>query len=69
MTGPWRKSTRCGGSTTCVEVGWWAVTVGLVERPVRLGVLIRDSADPDSPQLALTRSEFAALLNQIKEGR
>ena len=54
----WRKSTRCGASNTCVEAA-------------RTGrrVLVRDSADPHSPALALTPAAWRGLLATIKEGR
>lgn len=52
----WRTSSRCGGSTTCVQAG--------AAGPV---VLLRDSADPAAGVLALTGAAFANLLTTIKE--
>lgn len=56
--GPWRKSTRCGASNTCVEVA-----------DARRAVLVRDSTDPDGPRIALDREQWAGLVAVIKEDR
>ncbi|MFG2001726.1 DUF397 domain-containing protein [Spirillospora sp. NPDC048911] len=53
---PWRKSTRCGGSATCVEAG-----------PRHGLVVIRDTADRDGPFLTLTPTGWFQLLIKIKE--
>lgn len=53
--GSWRKSSRsAGNSGNCVE----ARLAGPVE--------IRDSKAPQLGSLAMTRSDFAALLNSAK---
>jgi hypothetical protein len=61
MTIRWRKSSRSqGGGNNCVEVG----LPGLAEAGP---VLVRDSKlGEGSPRLAIPRTEFAALLNNIK---
>lgn len=60
MTGPvWRKARACGANGTCVEVGH-GQGHGVV--------LVRDSADPDGPRLALSRDAFAGMVAAIKEG-
>jgi len=51
----WRKARACGASNTCVETA----------RDER-GVLVRDSADPAGPVLALTPAAWAGLLDAIK---
>ena len=54
----WRTSSRCGANGTCVAAA-----------PHPAGVLVRDSADPAGPVLALTPTAWAGLLDTIKEGR
>lgn len=54
----WRKASACGASNTCVETA-----------RAPHAVLVRDSADPEGPRLALSRDAFAGLLAAIKEGR
>lgn len=54
----WRKSSYSGGDTgQCVEVST------NVAAP-----LIRDSKNPEGPCLALRRSQFATLVQQVKAG-
>ena len=55
----WRTSSRCGANGTCVAAA--------PAHPA--GVLVRDSADPAGPVLALTPTAWAGLLDTIKEGR
>lgn len=51
----YRKSTRSGGSGgNCVE---WAHTPK--------GVYIRDSKDPEGPELLVTQAEWTGLLNAV----
>lgn len=61
MTGPvWRKARACGANGTCVEVGH-GQGHGVV--------LVRDSADPGGPRIALDREQWAGLVAVIKEDR
>ncbi|MFI0372245.1 DUF397 domain-containing protein [Actinomadura sp. 1N219] len=54
----WRKSSHSqGGHGECVEISTNTSTS-----------LIRDSKDPDGPQLALRQGELATLISQIKDG-
>jgi hypothetical protein len=56
--GQWRKSSRSGGnSPNCVEIRY----AGPVE--------VRDSKAPSIGSLAITRTEFAALLDSVKLSR
>lgn len=55
----WRKSSYSGGANTnCVEVAGTGVVVA-----------IRDSKDPDGPELAFTPAEWKAFTRQVKAGR
>ncbi|RAY15583.1 DUF397 domain-containing protein [Actinomadura craniellae] len=53
----WRKSTRSGGTDNshCVEVADLGGMIG-----------IRDSKDPDGPNLALPAQPFATFLSRVK---
>lgn len=66
----WRKSSRCGASNTCVEVAARSACSNdsnCVEVGHAAGVvLVRDSADPDGPRLAMSRRTFAGLVAAIK---
>ncbi len=53
----WRKSSRCGDSGQCVEVAF-----------VDDVITVRDSKDPDGPQLRFTRSEWVAFLEGAEQG-
>lgn len=73
MTKHWRKSTQCGGSGTCVEMGSWRVSCGASGTCVEVGasrdhtiIGIRDSTDKDGPQLHLTPLQAATLFDVIK---
>ncbi len=55
---PYVKSSRSGGSGgNCVQ---WAFT--------REGVYVRDSKDPDGPELLLTYDEWADVVDQAQRG-
>jgi len=55
----WKKSTRSGVDTNCVEVA-----MNLLPE----GVAVRDSKNPDGPALQFTRSEWAAFVGGTKDG-
>lgn len=52
----WRKA-KASASTNCVEV-----------RRVILGVDVRNSRDPDGPQLCFTSAEWDAFLDGVRKG-
>lgn len=54
----WRKSTRSGSATNCVEVA---------QAPGEIAV--RDSKDPEGGQLRVGPSEWGSFLNGLKGGR
>ncbi|WP_235828499.1 DUF397 domain-containing protein [Actinomadura rubteroloni] len=62
MTTPttaWRKSVRCGGSATCVEVA--ALAAGLVGA--------RDSKQgPAAPALAVRPAGWASFVSRVRAG-
>jgi hypothetical protein len=54
--GPWRKSRRSNGQAECVEVAC-----------TRPGVIaVRDSKDPDGPQLAFGPGPWRTFATQVK---
>ena len=68
----WRKSSF-SDTTNCVEVGWrkssYSSTTDCVEVDNRENyVFVRDSKDPDGPELAFTRSEWEAFIQGVKAG-
>lgn len=52
----WRKATL-SGNNGCIEV-----------TPLRDGVALRDSKDPDGPMLTYTHHEWSAFLDGAKKG-
>jgi hypothetical protein len=57
--GPWRRSSRCSGESTCVEVA-------LLDGD---GIGIRDAKLPaSSPYLAVDRDSWRAFLSGVKAG-
>ncbi|GAB3671004.1 DUF397 domain-containing protein [Saccharopolyspora tripterygii] len=54
----WRKSSRSGSSTNCVEVAHVADEIA-----------VRDSKNPDGGQLRVGPSEWGTFLNGLKDGR
>ncbi|MBX6765716.1 MAG: DUF397 domain-containing protein [Actinomadura rubrobrunea] len=55
----WRKSSRCGGSTTCVEVA--ALPGG--------GIGARDSANEGGPELTFSAAAWGSFVAEVKRGR
>lgn len=55
--GLWLKSSRSYGSGDCVEV-----------RAMNGDIRMRDSKDPDGPQLAFNRREWAAFVAGVRAG-
>lgn len=51
----WRKSSRSGNSSNCVEVALGPEAVG-----------VRDSKDPTGPHLNFTHAEWIAFLHAIR---
>lgn len=71
----WQKSTHCGASNTCAEVATWvkashcsneANCVETASVPEQ-GFAIRDSKFPDMPYIELSDTQFARLLNDLKQ--
>jgi hypothetical protein len=60
----WRKSSYSGtqDESECVEVA------ALPGRPAR-AIGVRDSKNPEGPELALSRHDFRALLTRVKGAR
>lgn len=56
--GQWRKSTRSGGADNCVEVATY--------EDRRVGV--RDSKNPDGPNLVFSPDAWATFINGAKQG-
>ncbi len=54
----WRKSSRSGSSTNCIEVA----------RATDL-IALRDSKDPEGDQLRVGASQWGAFLKGLKDGR
>jgi hypothetical protein len=54
----WRKASACPSGATCVEI---AVTTGG-------GAAMRDSKDPQSPELHFDGAGWSAFLNQARAG-
>ncbi|GAA4074037.1 MULTISPECIES: DUF397 domain-containing protein [Actinomadura] len=57
--GSWRKSSRCGGSTTCVEVA--ALPGGVIGA--------RDSARDGGPELSFSAAAWGSFVTEVKRGR
>lgn len=55
----WRKSSRSGGATNCVEVGG-----GLPEI-----VAVRDSKNPSGPKLTFPGAAWDTFTARVKSGR
>lgn len=53
----WRKSSRSGGGQECVEVA-----------DLPNAVAVRDSKDPDGPQLAFSRSAWRRFSRAVRDG-
>jgi uncharacterized protein DUF397 len=51
----WRKSTHSGGGNDCVEIA--AVTVGAA---------VRDSKNPDGPQLRFGSADWSAFVGRTR---
>lgn len=55
--GAWIKSSRSYGAGECVEV-----------REIDGGIGVRDSKNPNGPQLTFTRAEWAAFVAGVRNG-
>lgn len=76
LDGPFRVSTRCGTpDSDCIEIGagWVKSTYSNsqgtcteVRRPSARVVAVRDSTDPDGPQLAFGPGEWGKFMTRVK---
>lgn len=70
----WTRSTRCGESGQCVEVGWrrpsrCSSSTNCVEvAGAWVTVAVRDSADPDGPVLRFGRGAWAEFVEGVRAG-
>ncbi|SDG05592.1 protein of unknown function [Sinosporangium album] len=62
----WRKSTRSANGQNCVEVA--VVKGGTGPKAGDVVFMVRDSKDPDGPQLQFTPAEWEAFLGGVKDG-
>ncbi len=53
----WRKSTRSQQNGACVEAAFLSTAVA-----------VRDSKDPHGPQLILTKDQWRAFVQELKQG-
>jgi hypothetical protein len=60
----WRKSSRSNGQSNCVEV---AVTAGSKEGSDHV-ITVRDSKNPDGPELVFTPAEWDAFTAGVRDG-
>ncbi|GAA2107261.1 DUF397 domain-containing protein [Actinomadura alba] len=51
----WRKSSRSGSNSNCVEIG-----------SLSTAVAVRDSKDPDGPCLIVDRPDWLAFIDAVK---
>jgi len=68
----WRRSSRCE-SGDCVEVAWHKSTHSTSQECVEVGhtagaVGLRDSKNPDGPELWFTPEEWDAFVSGVKAG-
>ncbi len=69
----WRASSYSGSGSACVEVGWrtssysanGSACVEVAPAPAPVGVLVRDSKDPEGPALAISTASWRVFLGTI----
>jgi Domain of unknown function (DUF397) len=54
----WRTSSRSSGNGACVEVA-----------DLPQAIAVRDSKDPDGPNLVFTRADWREFMSAVTEGR
>ncbi len=54
----WRKSSRSGGQSNCVEIA----------DNLTAAIAVRDSKDPDGPTLAVARSAWGSFVQELRSG-
>ena len=54
----WRKASRSNAGNDCVEIA-----------RTRVGYLIRDSKNPTGPRLSLDAPAWAALIDDVRNGK
>ncbi|MFY1633938.1 DUF397 domain-containing protein [Solwaraspora sp. WMMB335] len=60
----WRKSSRSGSNSNCVEVAGLTGVVG----PDALGVAVRDSKDPYGPVLSFSGASWSGFVAALRRG-
>jgi Domain of unknown function (DUF397) len=71
----WRKSSRSGNGGSCIEVAWRKSShsggngncVEVAATPV--GVLLRDSKNPDGPTLAVGTGQWREFVGRLSPSR
>lgn len=71
----WVKSSICTATATCVEIKFTKSSFSAggqccveVHQDPEGGVFVRDSKNPDGPQLWFTADEWAAFIAGVKNG-
>ncbi|MDG4769233.1 DUF397 domain-containing protein [Solwaraspora sp. WMMD792] len=66
----WRKSSRSGSDSNCVEVAGLTGVAGFTDQGVSgaLGVAVRDSKDPYGPVLSFSGGSWSGFVAALRHG-